>query len=129
MVLLTPRISPASRMKNSKSLSLHLFVNYARRIFSDANWSSKSNNSSGGTGNSLRFGGNTAGTRSGSGASNYGGIKVSGSCFTPMSANAATVSGIMSTSNLKSSLSNMSAKLIGTSSLVCKQLLRLSAIP
>lgn len=51
--------------------------------FSDANSSSKSNYSKLGGGSSLKIGGKTAGTNPKSGASNWGTIRVSGSCLTP----------------------------------------------
>jgi len=51
--------------------------------FSEANSSSRSNYSRFGGGSSLGIGGNTAGTRPNRGVSNYGTIKVKGSCLTP----------------------------------------------
>ena len=57
----TPKMSPASFTKYSKSLFSHLFVNWASLTFSWANSSSKSNNSKEGFGTSLKTGGNTPG--------------------------------------------------------------------
>ena len=52
------------------------------RTFSDENCSSKSKRSSLGGSSSLNWGGNTAGVRGGRGVSNWGVIRVRGSCFT-----------------------------------------------
>jgi len=52
-------------------------VVYASLTFSEANSESRSNSSSGGGGNSLKMGGNTAGSSPSNGVSNCGGISVS----------------------------------------------------
>lgn len=57
----TPKISPASLTKYSKSLFSHLFVNWASLTFYWANSSSRSNNSKEGFDSSLNTGGNTPG--------------------------------------------------------------------
>lgn len=72
-----------------------LLVIWARRMRSLAKCSSRSNLSSAGGGGSLMIGGNTAADSCGSGRSKAGGISVRGSCLTPSSENASTVSGII----------------------------------
>lgn len=79
----TPSISPHSFTKYSTSSSVHLFVNYAIFTLSDANYSSRSYKSKLGGGKSFSVGGNTAAYKPGMGVSNWGGMRVSGSCLTP----------------------------------------------
>lgn len=95
-----PNISPASLTKYSRSLFVHLFVNWANLTFYWENSSSKSNNYRGGFGNYLKTGGKTPGARPRSGTSNWGTIKVSCSCFTSIALYSATVSGTKSKSYL-----------------------------
>jgi len=81
-----------------------------------ANYSSKSNKSRLGGGNSLRVGGKTAACNAGIGVSNYGGINVNGSCFTPSVLYSSKLSGIKSVSNLKRLSLNKVVKSFGSSS-------------
>lgn len=123
-----PKMSPASLTKYYKSLSSHLFVNWASRTFYWENSSSRSNNYNEGLFNYFNTGGNTPGANPNNGVSNWGTIKVNGSCFTYIFSNNATTSGTYSKSYLKSSHSNIVVKSFGISSPSWKQLFKLSAI-
>lgn len=111
----TPRISPASLTKYSKSLFSHLFVNWANLTFYCANSSSKSKSSSDGFGSSLNTGGNTPGLNPNNGTSNCGTIKVNASCFTSIDLYIVATSGARSRSYLNNSVSNMVVKSLGNS--------------
>ena len=120
-------MSPHSLTKYSRSSSLHLFVSYAIFIRSEANCSSRSNKSSPGGGKSFMQGRNTADCNCGIGVSNWGGIKVIGSCLTLSFLNRSIVSGTRSVSKLYRLLLKSVVKSLGISSLSCKQDLSLSA--
>ena len=79
-----------------------LKICWIKVYFSDANSESKSNNSNGGGGNSLKIGGNTAGSNPSKGVSNYGGIKVSYLCSTFSYLYSVPISGTISVSSLNS---------------------------
>ena len=96
-------------------------------IFSLANYSSKSYKSRLGGGSSFKVGGNTAAYKAGIGVSNYGGIKVNGSCLTPRVLYSSRVSGIKSVSNLYNFSLNRVVKSFGNSSDSCRHDLSLSA--
>jgi len=103
------------------SSSVHLLVIWAILILSEANYSSRSYKSRLGGGNSLREGGNTAACSAGMGVSNWGGIRVRGSCFTPRVVNRFIDSGIRSVSNLYSLSVKRVVKSRGSSSDSYKQ--------
>jgi len=102
-------------------------VSCAILIFSFANYSSKSYKSKLGGGSSFKVGGKTAACNDGIGVSNYGGIKVSGSCLTPTVLYRFNVSGIRSVSNLYNFSLNKVVKSFGNSSDSWRQDLRRSA--
>ena len=79
---------------------MHLLVNWANLILSDANYSSKSNKSKLGGARSLRVGGNTAAYNAGIGVSNWGGIRVMGSCLIAKVVKRLRASGTKLVSNL-----------------------------
>lgn len=85
-------------------------------IFSEENYSSKSNSSSPGGGSSFKLGGKTAACRAGIGVSNYGGIKVRGSCLTLIVLYRSKQSGTASVSNLYKLSLNKVVKSLGRSS-------------
>ena len=75
----------------------------------------------------MSVGGKTAAWSAGIGVSNYGGISVNGSCFTPNVLYNYRDSGIRSVSNLYSFVLNIFILSLGISSDSCKQDLNLSA--
>lgn len=81
-----------------------------------------------GGGKSFKLGGKTAGLSEGIGHSNYGGIKVRGSCFTDISSYSLTASGTRFVSNLKRSSLKRVVKSFGRSSLSWRHDLSLSAM-
>jgi hypothetical protein len=85
-------------------------------IFSDANCSSRSYKSRLGGGNSFNVGGKTAAYSAGIGVSNWGGMRVRGSCFTPTYLYNSNVSGIKSVSNLNNFSLKSVVKSFGSSS-------------
>ena len=68
--------------KLSQSYSTKIKSVY-KNYLSEANYSSRSNKSRLGGGRSLSVGGNTAAYKAGIGVSNYGGMRLMGSCLQP----------------------------------------------
>ena len=106
---------------------MHLLVSCASLIFSLANCSSRSYKSRDGGGRSFIVGGNTAAWSAGIGVSNCGGIRVNGSCLTPIVLYSSRVSGIKSVSNLYNFSLKRVVKSFGSSSDSYKHDLSLSA--
>ena len=106
---------------------LYYTLEKERYYFSEANCSSRSKRSRLGGGSSLRVGGNTAAWSAGIGVSNWGGMRVMGSCLIPSYWKSCRESGIRSVSNLYSLLLNRLVKFLGSSSASWRHDLSLSA--